>query len=398
MLALESDRTRVAAIEAQILIHERSISELRATKELVQSRIDSFKYPVLTLPNEIISEIFVHFLPTYPLRPPLVGVGSPTVLTHICHSWRAIALGTPVLWRAIDLSHSYMPAGVQIDVGNLWLSRSRCCPLSLKIGTEDFEMHISPYIDLIVPHRARWEHLEINLELSDLPPLTASMPLLRSLFITLGDVHFTSPTVAILEAPLLRSVRLDDVTAEAIILPWSQLTSLTLNRVYPRECVRLLQQTPDLVYCELFLFYEHYPAVPEVLPRLSLPRLETLIMLEGQETSPVTEYLRTFAVPALSLLQVPEPFLGPDPIEYLKSFISDAGCNLRTVVVTGQEIAFKNSYRSAFPAIPEFNFRRYHDYDDYSDVEDDADPNARSVMPFPLNFRSLILFLNASGG
>jgi hypothetical protein len=72
MLAgLEADRTRVADIEAQILDLERSLSTLRNEKALVQERLDAYKYPVLTLPNEIISEIFIHFLPTNPLCPPL---------------------------------------------------------------------------------------------------------------------------------------------------------------------------------------------------------------------------------------------------------------------------------------------------------------------------------------
>ncbi|KAJ7641164.1 hypothetical protein FB45DRAFT_712335, partial [Roridomyces roridus] len=57
--------------------------------------------PVLTLPNEITSEIFVHFLPPYPVCPPMTGLDSPTSLTHICRQWREIALATPKLWRAI---------------------------------------------------------------------------------------------------------------------------------------------------------------------------------------------------------------------------------------------------------------------------------------------------------
>ncbi|KAJ7705931.1 hypothetical protein B0H14DRAFT_2415857, partial [Mycena olivaceomarginata] len=53
--------------------------------------------PVLTLPNEIISEIFVQFLPVYPLSSPSTGPFSPTLLTQICRRWREIALTTPLL-------------------------------------------------------------------------------------------------------------------------------------------------------------------------------------------------------------------------------------------------------------------------------------------------------------
>ncbi|KAJ6479467.1 hypothetical protein C8R47DRAFT_1019155, partial [Mycena vitilis] len=57
--------------------------------------------PVLTLPTETISEIFIQFFPSYPSRPPLTGNLSPRLLTQICRSWRQIALTTPSIWRAI---------------------------------------------------------------------------------------------------------------------------------------------------------------------------------------------------------------------------------------------------------------------------------------------------------
>ncbi|KAJ7854619.1 hypothetical protein B0H13DRAFT_1480666, partial [Mycena leptocephala] len=90
--------------------------------------------PVLTLPNEIISEIFVHFLPIYPRFPPLHGSLSPTSLTHICRKWHEIALATPLLWRAFRLSSDdSIPFERQRDISELWLKRSRSCPLSIMV-------------------------------------------------------------------------------------------------------------------------------------------------------------------------------------------------------------------------------------------------------------------------
>jgi hypothetical protein len=68
----------------QILDLERSLSALRIKKALAQERLNSYKYPVLIFPKEIISEIFIHFLPPYPLCPPITGIFSPAHLTHIC--------------------------------------------------------------------------------------------------------------------------------------------------------------------------------------------------------------------------------------------------------------------------------------------------------------------------
>ncbi|KAF7343913.1 F-box domain-containing protein [Mycena venus] len=101
---MEADRIRLRDIDAQILDLERSLSTLRAQRKVVHERLESYKYPVLTLPNEIVSEIFVHFLPIYPDPPPFFGSLSPTTLTHICRKWRDIAISTPTLWKAIKLS------------------------------------------------------------------------------------------------------------------------------------------------------------------------------------------------------------------------------------------------------------------------------------------------------
>jgi hypothetical protein len=42
----------------------------------------------LTLPNEIVSEIFVHFVPPYPESPAFTGILSPATLSQICRQWR----------------------------------------------------------------------------------------------------------------------------------------------------------------------------------------------------------------------------------------------------------------------------------------------------------------------
>ncbi|KAJ7629983.1 aspartic peptidase domain-containing protein [Mycena polygramma] len=101
--ALGADRARIADIDLQILELEASVNALKKEKTTVQRRLDAYTYPVLTLPNEITSEIFVHFLPVYPKAPPPIGPLSPHLLCQICQKWRDIALATPALWRAISL-------------------------------------------------------------------------------------------------------------------------------------------------------------------------------------------------------------------------------------------------------------------------------------------------------
>ncbi|KAJ7645236.1 hypothetical protein DFH06DRAFT_1333524 [Mycena polygramma] len=82
-MELAADRVRIATIEVEILDLQRSISALRAEKAVAEERIHSYKYPVLTIPNEIVSEIFTHLLPAYPLCPESIGVLSLACLTQL---------------------------------------------------------------------------------------------------------------------------------------------------------------------------------------------------------------------------------------------------------------------------------------------------------------------------
>ncbi|KAJ7187306.1 hypothetical protein C8R46DRAFT_1342439 [Mycena filopes] len=67
--SLEADRLLIAQIASLISELAASIRTLRDEQKAAQNRLDSYKYPVLTLPNELVSEIFINFLPTLlPLR------------------------------------------------------------------------------------------------------------------------------------------------------------------------------------------------------------------------------------------------------------------------------------------------------------------------------------------
>ncbi|KAJ7866327.1 hypothetical protein B0H13DRAFT_2670755 [Mycena leptocephala] len=353
---LEADRARVADLEAQISDLERSLSALREEKNLAQERLDSYKYPVLTLPNEIVSNIFVHFLPAYPHYPPLTGLLSPTLLTQICRRWREIALGTPALWSAISSHIRRIPLEQKAHIFDLWLKRSRFCPLSLKIvdGT-----NVAAILAAAIPHRARWEHLELNnLSPSHLPILECSMPLLRHLDLSLSDSSAVATEVF---APLLRTVVLSDVAASSVILPWARLTSLTLLNVYPRQCVPILQKTSNLVRCELEVWFDSDNR--EHGPDITLPYLESLTFDPGINC-PVIDFLETFIVPALRHLKIPEEFLGPSPIDSLTGFISKSGCKLEELHIDGPSSLPKQSYRKAFPSIRKFSFSGASEGDD----------------------------------
>ncbi|KAF7334590.1 F-box domain-containing protein [Mycena venus] len=309
---LEADRARAADLEVEILRLEHYLSALRIEKAQIQERLDSYKYPVLTLPTEITSEIFLHFVPDYPNFPP--------------------AHRSPLA----DFFDPNMSRVARNCSGH---------PGTLLDAYDDPEV-----IALVVPYRMQWEHLELNLPSSFLAFIDGPMPLLRHLEVALEDCEDPVP-VTFMDVPRLCTVLLNDYAAASVILPWWQLTSLVLDRVYPHECTPVLQQTSDLVYCELRLYHDDTVEVPDI----KLLRLESLVLKDPGPYA-VTDYLNTLLVPNLRSLEVPERFLGTKPIESLTFFITTSGCTLQDLRITGQRSVTEASYYEAFSSVRKFFF------------------------------------------
>ncbi|KAJ6562543.1 hypothetical protein B0H19DRAFT_1144916 [Mycena capillaripes] len=366
-MRLDTDRARAAVLEFQILDLERALDALRAQKALVQERIDSYKYPILSLPNEITSEIFMHFLPIYPLCPPLTGPLSPTLLTHICREWREIALTNPAIWRSIAISRKDARAPFLPRV-HTWLSRSGCCPLSIKIEeTAALRDHIPDLLAAFVPHRVRWEYADLCLSSSHVPTVQGPIPLLRHFNLAFTDEIRVNIPFAFVDTPLLRTVILDYIATTRVTLSWAQLTSLTLKNVFPHECAPLLQQTSNLVHCDLGVLPDDEGGTPG--PDITLPCLESLTIKGETETG----YLETFIVPALRRLDIGELILLPKAINTLESFMSKSGCQLREVLIAGDRSVHEDLYRKAFPIL-KFSFSgRYVADEEKPEDEDSSD-------------------------
>ncbi|KAJ7623936.1 hypothetical protein DFH06DRAFT_1481775 [Mycena polygramma] len=363
MLAeLEADRLRVAELQPQIAQLESALSELRLEKSQAQERLESYKYPVMTLPNELVSEIFVRVLPPYPEFPQLFGRFSPTTLTQICQRWRTIALGTPALWSAI--STFTQEDDREADIFELWLERSRHYPLSIALWTDEdsdldsFE-HWVELVEAVVPHRACWEYLQIDIHPADKETLDGPMPLLRHLDLRVdnvpqllanGPVDFTCYAM-----PLLRTLVLGNTAALRTKFCWPQLTSLTFPDAHPSKYVPILVQTRNLVHCELRIYTvrDHGHARPQ--QDIQLPCLEFLSFIHVRG-GPVTDFLPTLIVPALRNLEIPESYLAPDPVHSLTAFMSKSGCRLEKLDLTGVLSVPAQTYRESFPLIRKLTF------------------------------------------
>ncbi|KAJ7667465.1 hypothetical protein DFH06DRAFT_218907 [Mycena polygramma] len=378
----EADRSEIAELDAQILAAENSLGLLRDKRNLLNERLDDYTYPVLTLPAEIVAEIFHCFLPVYPLCPPTCGILAPTTLGQICHEWREIALSTPSLWRAISLYLDFdrRKGSDKESLKNMfciletWLERSCSCPLAIRfevIQKEDtHSLKIEPFLQAIVSHSTRWEYLKISLPQMHNPRFntSCSAPLLRDLGIGEGGMCWApmcwAPSV---EAPNLRQLV---VTAQfhdtfVPLLPWNQLTALHLASVSPPQFMGILHHTANLVHCRLTIFMTPTAEsdAARIDPRpLTLPRLEVLVMtMDGSlshDEGPTGWFgLATF--PALRRLQVARRLLEPDPIATLRAFIARSGCRLQEVYIPYAD-ELVGACRTALPTIPFLSARDNH--------------------------------------
>jgi hypothetical protein len=341
-------------LDTQIHDLARSLNQLYRENRVVQARLDGYKYPVLTLPTEIVSAVFVHFLPPYP--PPFTGDQSPTCLTNICRRWRQIALETPELWRAIRFCVGKDSESFERErhIADIWLSRLPCSyPLSITINGYVFPDFVSTMVSALLPHRARWGYLKLLVPLSTLPTINGPMPLLTHLDFALVNSEDVGALV-FHDVPRLRTVVLDARVALRATLPWSRLTSLTLRYIVePSVCIPILQQTSNLVHCTLY-FWANHNLMKRHWSDITFPFLEKLTFTS---IGGGLEFLDTFIVPGLRTLEVPERCLGSNPIDYLTSFISKSRCKLLKLHITDYRTFPEDLYHLAFALeIPELSF------------------------------------------
>ncbi|KAJ7479764.1 hypothetical protein FB451DRAFT_164572 [Mycena latifolia] len=351
--ALATDRARVAELDAQTLALKLSIRSLRNKRKMVQDRLDAYKYPVLTLPYEIVSEIFVHALPAYPIRPPLVGFLSTVELGLICHEWREITLSTPRLWRAFSIEATWASSSSSAyRYLQACLARSGSLPLSISISLRTSIIDAANLIDTMVDHCARWEYIELgHMEMRDFRRLEGKMPLLRCLDFSASPGHPNSLLRAFHEAPQLQSISLcHDFNPSMITLPWAQLTTLSLTS----WTSVVLDETVSLIQCDVRVsrFSNRVP----LKPLASLQSLRARLV-DNNDNEPYPDFINTLALPALRRLDISEQLLGSAPLIVLRALVSKSGCNIQTLRISRtrsyrREYHIPNFlYRNAFPTI-----------------------------------------------
>ncbi|KAJ7073858.1 hypothetical protein C8F01DRAFT_1360624 [Mycena amicta] len=355
--ALELARTRLSEVEKEIQRFEAQLAILRNERTEIRQRLDEYTYPVLTLPNEITTEIFVHYLPPYPDHPPLIGLGSPTHLLGICRLWRSIALHSPALWRSMELGDERPGISEQhLEIVQNWLQRSGSTPLSLHLvlffsgSPQDIPARHSLF-QTVLAHRSRWEYFYFHAPAAQISLISGPSPrLVRMTLIQEENVN----TISLHNTPLLRSVSLWNVGYPSS-LSWDQLTSLSLRNTTFVDSAPILQMAVNLLRCKLF-----FRGTGEGI-QVRMPRLEALSFLSlssHDDRNLEKSGIDAFTLPSLRTLAIGEDLLGGCAVKRLESLISRSGCQLeRLRIVSGRLQHASNlvvtvrACRQAFPPL-----------------------------------------------
>lgn len=187
-------------------------------KERERNSLRNSIAPVSSLPNEVLTKIFISGCDSLPHT----RVGFEMTVSQVTHHWREIALGSSTLWARI---HRCKRQRTLEPIAE-YLKRSRQIPIHLlnEIGFDDRdswgemeEEDISPFCRLIEPHAShccrftiesvtRPEVSKMLQHLSSMP-----MPMLWSLYLNMGTTHPHGEPLYILQcgAPSLTHVYLD---------------------------------------------------------------------------------------------------------------------------------------------------------------------------------------------
>ncbi|KAJ4493295.1 hypothetical protein C8R41DRAFT_919513 [Lentinula lateritia] len=296
--------------------------------------------PVYRIPFELLTEIFLqcyHDNTVYSSH-----TEAPFNLFSTCQRWRLVTLGIPLLWSSINVSFTHNACRPSLPVLNSWLDRSRTSPIAFSLmyqGRNAFfdddllskETLFAPLEALLV-HLARWQN--VYLDISNVPndaifiPCPPSEPMiLKTLAIRTFEFHPRHTTSLIpVFMDWIASLAECSPSLDSFIsygrgyithlsgfnsfcsVPWSRLTTLTLEHVSETLALFILQRSFSLVSCN-FAGLGHYldwipdnqHAGPQLRDEIFLPKLTVLTIITEND---IDRFWGHLIVPNLQELEV----------------------------------------------------------------------------------------------
>ncbi|KAJ7757038.1 hypothetical protein B0H16DRAFT_1885754 [Mycena metata] len=217
--------------------------------------------PIGRLPPELVRVMFA-----FVVKNELVGLDA-LPLVHVCSLWRSVALDMSQLWATIDLTKDISDERRLAQL-RFYVSHAKERPLSIQSNWPS-----QPLLAEIIHLSHRWGELFLDLNRpEELDAVRGKIPLLKSLFLHFwhDDTDDTDELEGktFEDAPSLRHLALTGdygrVRPSRFILPWHQITELTLDDILPSEFSEFLSECPRLLSFEAYMIAGDVPHMAEL--------------------------------------------------------------------------------------------------------------------------------------
>ncbi|KAH9484810.1 hypothetical protein JR316_0001712 [Psilocybe cubensis] len=309
-------------LDERIKLLETQLEKLKLKRITVDgtiTRYNTIVSPIRRIPTDILREIFLRCLENT-RNPYISAMEAPVLLTHVCRSWRAIALSSPLLWARVHIEFSnddlvpdiiedqivedefleyVMPRMSKSRVIEIlqrrcealeeWLRRSGACPLSfslhyLKTQIAPVEPATTGQVNLqhsdlthrlfnaLLNESSRWSNVELSMPMDTYYALSEGFAQIN--FNNLVTLRVSShgnwrwnrrrpqvnPPPSEIIAPNLQrySFGMPQTVLQKVASPWTTLTFLSLHSAIPlSEASAILTKCSQLVHFKATLTTVH---------------------------------------------------------------------------------------------------------------------------------------------
>jgi hypothetical protein len=306
--------------------------------------------PVLQLPLEISTEIFMHYL-----QASIYMRTTPFQLGRICHAWRDLVWSNPGLWSTVTVAlwDSQRHSNSNCKLLREWLVHSGQQPLTIKLalalsdGMDESDLQLFQLKDVmdvliccidrwyIIDFSIRGDFYDAGLIIED--ALQKPLPLLTSACFC--GIQMSKAVLH--SAPQLNQIELSHCVLQKYSFLSPQITRISLRKATLNECLTVLASTPSLIHFKITGNYwyssQSFGSPDAVLATC----LESLLIDNVFDFSDLLNHLTTPRLRDLAISSTTSTFSFSSVI----SLIMRSSCTLQRLSLSGPGIQGTNLFK-----------------------------------------------------
>ncbi|KAJ7157200.1 hypothetical protein C8R46DRAFT_1355576 [Mycena filopes] len=310
-------RAQLAELDASIAELNSRLRVLEEARWPIKTQLDCIVYPILSLPPEITSEIFLRCVPPSPVEDERLELSSlprlaPLLLLQVCKTWREIALSTHRLWNCLNLTDFRVNRASSLNmipkIVADWFGRAGSSPLILSVDLCAAQLRVDFRVlsSILRPLAPRLKELCLDFLRADELPDIGPFPILQTLTLSYHSTEYPdSPLKLFSAAPRLHRLSFSRRTRPSMFILPPAISEVTCHGfLIAEDLLQLLRDAPFLkkLACSIFKIssrtepftHDHFETLHcnfhPVLELLRLPMLQNLYLSEGYDIEDTADY------------------------------------------------------------------------------------------------------------